>query len=187
MGCQISRKNDSDHPIDLVISADTMTNQYHDAEINYKARLEKKLCLVRLVVTRLSVETVFDILHLGKRDSRAWIWSFRMSIERRTIGSVCHVQSATKRETTAEWKQIANVERWWSLRRLVFVADTWFEMEQFTKITRKPFCFTEPTSTVYWIPVPTNFRSLNNCIFRNWWFHIINSNHYRRTSTICEI
>lgn len=47
MGCQISRKNDSDQAVDLVIPTDTMTNQYQDAEINYKARLEKKLCLVR--------------------------------------------------------------------------------------------------------------------------------------------
>ncbi len=48
MGCQISRKNDSDHPVDLVIAtdSDTMANQHHEAEINYKARLEKKLCLV---------------------------------------------------------------------------------------------------------------------------------------------
>lgn len=52
MGCQISRKNDSDHPIDLVITTDTMTTQYHDAEINYKARLEKKLCLVGLFSIR---------------------------------------------------------------------------------------------------------------------------------------
>ncbi|KAG4074140.1 hypothetical protein HA402_014345 [Bradysia odoriphaga] len=50
MGCQISRKNDSDQSNDLVITAEsqsTMTNQYPDAEINYKARLEKKLCLAK--------------------------------------------------------------------------------------------------------------------------------------------
>lgn len=75
MGCQISRKNDSDHSSDLVIPTDTMTNQYQDAEINYKARLEKKLCLVRPISSKtnslLPVDKSFFFLQLGKRNARA--------------------------------------------------------------------------------------------------------------------
>lgn len=61
MGCQISRKNDSDQPVDLVVRTETMTN--HDTEINYKARLEKKLCLVRKYLLKIEDIIIDEFLN----------------------------------------------------------------------------------------------------------------------------
>lgn len=152
MGCQLSQNEDDSRekaPMESTVAAiavatEATASTTANTNVNYKSRLEWKMCIVSycvaptLLLVNFKNQSKFYLP--GKRYTGTWIRFVRLHVKRSAIRSLCAVPCFTQRTFMFEQQSIALVKWWWRFEWITTIANHWLEFKSIHKTTRRSAC-----------------------------------------------